>query len=84
MLLLVANADEDALWASGLLGTSTPTILQHTVFFYLGLHFCLRGVQEQYDLVPQQFAQVPADLIVYNGFVYYEYTEFILKNNQHR
>jgi len=34
--------------------------------------------------VPQQFSRVPADLSVYNESVYYEYTEFISKNNQHR
>ena len=52
------------------------------MFFYLGLHFCLRGVQEQYDLVPQQLTHVPPDVGVYNDSVYYEYTEFVSKNNQ--
>jgi len=48
---ILLNEDEGTLWATGALGTSTLSSLQHTVFFYLGLHFCLRGVQEQYDLV---------------------------------
>jgi len=64
--------------ATRTLGTSTPSTLQHTVFFYLGLH-C--GVQEQYDLVPQQLIRVPSDISVYNESVYYQYTEFV---SQHR
>ena len=56
--------------------------LQHTVC--LGLHFCLRGVQEQYDLVPEQLTHAPPDVSVYNDLVYYKYTEFVSKNNQHR
>ena len=76
--------DEDIFWQKGLLGYSSPKILQRTVFFYTGLHFVLRGVQEQYDLVPSQFTREPQDLSVYNSSVYYEYIEFVSKNNQHR
>ena len=54
------------------------------VFFYVGLHFALRGGQEQRDLTVGQFHRFPADLVVYNKNVYYEYVEFISKNNQHR
>ena len=81
---LIATEEEDALWAAGLLGTSTLLSLQHTVFFYVGLQFCLRGVQEHYELVPHQFIRFPADTSIYDSSVYYQYTEFILKNNQHR
>ena len=52
--------------------TITPFIV-----FYVGLHIALRGVQEQYDLVPQQFAQFPPDVTRYDCTVYYEYTEFV-------
>ena len=48
------------------------------------MHFALRGVEEQYNLVPNQFIRFPHDTSVYNSDVYYEYTEFISKNNQHR
>ena len=65
-------------------GYSTPKILQRTIFFYIGLNFVLRGVQEQQDLVPSQFNRVPQDRSVYNTAVYYEYTELVSKNNQHR
>ena len=75
---------EHIFWQKGLLGYSTPKILQCTVFFYVGLNFILRGIQEQYDLVVSQFRRVPQDTSVYDESVYYEYTEFISKNNQHR
>ena len=75
---------EKTFWEKLLLGTSTPKILQRTVFFYVGLNFALRGVQEQYDHVPSQFRRVPEEVEVYDASVYYEYTELISKNNQHR
>ncbi len=75
---------ETLFWEMGLLGFSSPRILQKSVFFYLGLHFALRGIQEQYDLVPQQVSRFPPDTTVYDSSVYYQYTEFISKNNQHR
>ena len=49
---------EDVFWREGLLGYSSPKVLQPTVFFYVGLNFVLRGVQEQHDLVPLQFTRV--------------------------
>ena len=75
---------EDIFWQKGLLGYSSPKSLQCTVFFYTGLHFVLRGVQEHYDLVPLQFTWEPRDQSVYHSSVYYEYVEFVSKNNQHR
>jgi len=71
-------------WERGLLGYGSPKVLQRSVFFYVGLHFALRGVQEQHDLVPEQFVRFPLDCSVYHSAVYYQYTEFISKNNQHR
>ena len=35
---------KDLCWEKGSLGTSSPMVLQHTIFFYIGLHFVLRGV----------------------------------------
>ena len=81
---VVNSEHEKLLWEKNLLGYSTPKVLQRTVFFYVGLNFALRGVQEQHDLVPAQFSRVPADRKVYDASVYYEYTEFLSKNNQHR
>ena len=81
---VVDSEHEMLFWEKNLLGVSRPKLLQCTVFFYVGLNFVLRGVQEQYDLVPNQFHRVPEDQMVYDTSVYYEYTEFLSKNNQHR
>ena len=81
---VITPEDEDKMWEDGALGLSPPKVLQHTVFFYMGLHFLLRGVQEQHMLVPAQLVREPCDTAVYHSTVYYRYTEFISKNNQHR
>ena len=81
---VISSEHEASFWEKNLLGYSTPKILQRTVFFYVGLNFALRGVQEQHDLVPAQLSRVPSDMGVYDASVYYEYTEFLSKNNQHR
>ena len=70
---------ERLFWEKGLLGMSTPKILQRTVFFYVGLNFVLRGVQEQHDLIRSQFVRVPQDMQIYDESVYYEYREYISK-----
>ena len=81
---VIVPEHEGIFWQKLLLGYSTPKVLQRTVFFYVGLNFVLRGVQEQYDLIPSQFVRSPQDKHVYDSSVYYEYTELISKNNQHR
>ena len=81
---VVRPEDELLFWEKGHLGYGSSKVLQRTVFFYVGLHFALHGVQEQHNLVPQQFSRVPHETSVYDGYVYYQYTEYISKNNQHR
>ena len=81
---VITKEVEQLCWDKGTLGISSPTVLQHTIFFYLGLHFVLRGVQEQHDLLVKQLQRIPSDYSVFNNSVYYEYTEFISKNNLHR
>lgn len=81
---VISLANENMFWEKGVLGYSTLKILQVTVFFYVGLNYVLRGVQEQYDLLPRQFVRVPSDLSIYDDSVFYKYTEYISKNNQHR
>ena len=61
----------------GLPGFSSPKVLQHPVFFIIGMNFVLQGIQEQHDLVPSQVVRVPSDVAVYDDSVYYQYTEFI-------
>ena len=52
----VISAEHEALfWEKGALGSTSPTVLQHTVFFYVGMQCVLRGVQEQHDLQISQF-----------------------------
>lgn len=80
---VIEVCDEDVFWCMSLVGYSSPKVLQRTVFFYVGLNFVLRGVQEQYDLVPSQFVRYPPDTAIYNADVFYEYVEYISKNNQH-
>ena len=41
-------------------------------------------MDEQHGLMPAQVVRHPPKLDVYSDEVYYEYTEFISKNNQHR
>jgi hypothetical protein len=81
---VIVPEHEKLFWEKGLLGFSTPKQLQTTVFFYMGLNFVLRGIQEQYDLVPSQLKRLPSDVTVYDESACYIYTEFISKNNQHR
>lgn len=75
---------ENIFWEKQLLGYETPKALQRAVFFAVGLNFVLRGVQEHHDLTPQQLIRYPPDTSVYSEDVYYQYTEYISKNNLHR
>ena len=74
---------EHMFWEKGLLGFDDPKALQRAAFFCIGLHFVLRGVEEQHHLKRKQLVRHPADFDVYSGNVYYEYTEYVSKNNQH-
>jgi hypothetical protein len=49
--LVISYEHEDMFWQSGALGYCSPRILFYTMFFYAGLSFCLRGGQEQRDLI---------------------------------
>ena len=82
--VVISSEVENMCWNVGSLGWSSPRILQQTVFFYTGLQFVLRGVTEQHDLKVAQLTRVPLDRGVYSSDVFYEYTEYISKNNLHR
>ena len=81
---VISFDDEEHLWQQGVLGFDNPPVLFNTVFFYVGLHFCLRGGQEHRELSPAQFQRHPEDPEIYTENTYYEYSEYISKNNQHR
>ena len=64
---------EDLFWEKGLLGSSSPKILQLTVFYYVGTNFVLQGVQEKHDLTLSQLggggAQAPIRTYEYCSFI---------------
>ena len=52
---IITIAEEQQLWDCGVLGTSNPTSLLSAVFYYCGLHLCLRGGDEHHSLKLSQF-----------------------------
>ena len=52
---IITETEEQRLWESGVMGTSCPTSLLNAVFFYCGLHLCLRGGDEHLSLKFSQF-----------------------------
>ena len=76
---VITYEDENVLREKGLLGDDLPRVSQHTVFYYAGMQFCLKGIQEQYDLTRQQLIRVSTDSQTYDEQVYYKYVEFISK-----
>ena len=61
------------------IGDYSPRVSQHTAFYYAGMQFCLKGIQEQYDLRQQQLIRVSTDSQTYDEQVCYKYVEFISK-----
>ncbi len=51
----ITRNEEERLWASGVMGTSTPESLLNAVFFYCGIYLCLRGGDEHRGLKYSQF-----------------------------
>jgi hypothetical protein len=47
--------EEDELWRSGCLGETNPDVLRDTLFYLNGVHFALRGGDEQANLLISQF-----------------------------
>ena len=81
---VISVEDKGMMWRTGVLGLSDPKVLQRTVFFFfIGMHFVLWGVEEQYSLKPAQLFRDPPDVVVYHERVYYQYTKHFNKNNQH-
>ena len=82
--LVISFEHENKFWEKQLFGYHSPKALQRAVFYYVGLNFALRGQQEQHDLQTQQLTRHPDNTAIYSEDVFYLYTEFISKNNQHR
>ena len=79
---VISYEHEDLFWEVGALSYDTPRGLFNCVFFYVGLSFCLCGGQEQRSLSWKNFRRIREK--GYDKNTYYEYTEFVSKNNQHR
>ena len=52
---MFSKEDENKLWETGSIGTSTPKLLQRAVFFYIGKRFNIRAGDEHRGLGPSQF-----------------------------
>ena len=81
---VISFDDEQKLLDSNIMSMEDPASLLNLVFFYVGMHFCLRGGQEQRDLQVDQVRRCPPDTSTYDSSAYYEYNKFISKNSQHR
>ena len=55
---IVTKVEENQLWEAGVLGTTDPKTLLHTVFYLNGKNFCLRGGQEHRELKISQLTRV--------------------------
>ena len=81
---VVSVKDEDVLLDEKVMSMDDPASLQNMTFFYVCLHCSLWGVLEQQILSFEQFTRYPSHVSQYDQNTYYEYTEFISKNNQYR
>ena len=52
---VITKEEENTLWSKQILGLHSPKALVHTVFFYVGKVFCLRGREEHRSLKQSQF-----------------------------
>ena len=46
----LSDDDEEAMWRSGILGHTTPSSLNHTIFFQISQNFGTRGCQEHHQI----------------------------------
>lgn len=70
--------DEDQMWDKGILGSSNPHQLVHTLIYTLGIHLSLRAGKEQHDLEYGGNSQIK--LILKDRIEVLHYTERISKN----
>ena len=70
---IITKSEENQLWKSGVMGTSTPRSLQNAVFYYVGKLCCLRGGQEHRALKLSQLKR-------HTNPDWYTYYENVSKN----
>jgi hypothetical protein len=51
----ISVEEEETLWEKGCLGSTSPNQLRNTLFYLNGIHFGLRGGEEQSNLLISQF-----------------------------
>ena len=51
----ITTQEEETLWTTGVVGTTSLNSLLNAVFFYCGVYLCLRGGDEHRDLKYSQF-----------------------------
>lgn len=72
----ISLEEEERFWDLGLMGTDNPRALLRSLFYYVGLHFGLRGGKELYSLEKKNFT-----LEERHGQKHLVYTEMISKTN---
>jgi hypothetical protein len=72
---VISEGTENQLWETNLLGEDSPTKLQETLLFCLGLNLALRSGQEHRNLMPSMFE-------IKENEQYLVYSEAGSKNNQ--
>ncbi|XP_011407854.1 PREDICTED: glutamine-rich protein 1-like [Amphimedon queenslandica] len=82
--LVIPFEHEVIFWDKGIIGYGSPKSLMRAVFCGIGMHFVLRGVEEHRNLKIEQIERFPSDQSLYSSDTYYEYMEYISKNNIHR
>ena len=57
---VLSDDDEEAMWRSGILGHTTPSSLNHTIFFQISQNFGTRGCQEHHQIKMEDLMQLLA------------------------
>ena len=78
---IISLDEEQLMWSKGILGTSDPETLLHTVFYIIGLNFALRGGEEHRSLRHGDQSQLQL-LVVSSGKTVLRYSQDFGKCNQ--
>lgn len=78
----IITPEEKQLWGCGVMGTDNPTSLLHSVFYYNGINFTLRGGEEHRNLKLSQliFKTEPSENDSMQLVRYVTYNEYVSKN----
>ena len=65
---VITVKDEELLWEKQIMSFQSSQQLHNCVFFYVGLHFSLRGDQEQRELKVDQLKRFSAEIVKYDEY----------------